>query len=117
MKAFLLAVVTAVVIAVVWAGVASAGPGLFGLQRRVGDAVRAAGLATGLVPARKPFHPHITVGGCKGVGSAALQALLERHEHSEFGSFEVSGITLYASILHPHGPEHLAVFRHGLESA
>jgi len=103
--------------AVVWAGVAHAAPGLFRLHQQVGAAVLAAELGADLTAQEKPFHPHVTVGRCKGVAAAVLQPLLERHEHSDFGAFEVSGFTLYASILHPHGPEYQSMFHQDLETA
>lgn len=97
--------------AVIWVGVECGSPVLLGLRRRVLDAA----LAAGLTPDHKPFHPHVTVGRCREVGKAALRRLLGRHAGSDFGTFEVSGFTLYASVLHPHGPEHQAVFRRALD--
>jgi len=97
--------------AVVWAGVECAGPDLLRLQRRVCDA----GLAAGLAAETKPYHPHVTVGRCKGLDAAALRPWLERHAQSDFGTFEVTGFTLYSSILHLDGPEYNCVFRQDLE--
>lgn len=97
--------------AVVWAGIVPAPSILLELQCRVQDAVVAAGLA----PDHKPFHPHITVGRCKGVAAATLHAFLEHHETSDFGAFEVTGFTLYSSLLHPHGAEHVPVFRQAFD--
>ena len=96
---------------VVWVGIANPPP-LLELQRRIHHAV----LGAGLVPDPKPFQPHITVARCKGLAGQALRPLLERHQHSDFGTFEATGLTLYASILHLHGPEHVPVLQQGFDS-
>ena len=96
--------------AVVWAGIESDSPPLRRLQHRACDAARAAGID----PGSERFHPHLTVGRCKGLFHRSLKPLLERHERSDFGSFEVNGFTLYSSILHPRGAEDHVVFRQRL---
>ena len=96
--------------AVVWAGVEDETRFLLRLRRRIGDAVHAAGLDPGC----HRFHPHLTVGRCKGLYHRNLRPLLEKHAQSDFGSFEVDGFTLYSSVLHPGGPEYHTVFRQRL---
>lgn len=99
--------------AVIWVGVAAAPPPLFHLQHQMREAT----LAAGLTMDSKPFHPHITVGRCKNVNMAETRDLLKNHAGDDFGTFEVTGFTLYASILHPEGAEHLPVFRQEFEGA
>jgi 2'-5' RNA ligase len=87
---------------VVWAGVGKGHPHLFLLHRRIQDAVLRAGLEADL----KPFHPHITIGRAKGISSQALQPFIRRYAEAEFGMFEVTGFTLYSSVLSPAGAIH-----------
>ncbi|MCX6868986.1 MAG: RNA 2',3'-cyclic phosphodiesterase [Verrucomicrobia bacterium] len=96
--------------AVVWAGVECASPLLWRLQRQVCDAAR----AVGIDPGGERFHPHLTVGRCKGLYHRSLKPLLEMHARSDFGSFEVDGFTLYSSVLRPGGAEYHVVFRQRL---
>jgi 2'-5' RNA ligase len=87
---------------VVWAGVGKGHPHLFTLHRRIQDAV----LRAGLEPDLKAFHPHITIGRAKGISNQALQPFIRRHAEAEFGMFEVTGFTLYSSVLSPAGAIH-----------
>jgi 2'-5' RNA ligase len=87
---------------VVWAGVGKGHPHLFLLHRRIQDAVLRAGLEADL----KPFHPHITIGRAKGISIQALQPFIRRYAEAEFGMFEVTGFTLYSSVLSPAGAIH-----------
>lgn len=92
---------------VVWAGVVDEGPELRRLQKRV----RQAAIAAGLDVERKRFHPHVTVGRCKGVAAGEPDAfLLELKEHDP-GTFEADGFSLYESVLRPEGAEH-RIIRH-----
>lgn len=87
---------------VVWAGVGKGHPHLFLLHRRIQDAV----LRAGLEPDLKPFHPHITIGRAKGVSRQALQPFIRKYTEADFGMFEVTGFTLYSSVLSPAGAIH-----------
>ena len=91
---------------VVWVGLEEAPEDLFHLHRAVKVAVGRAGLKTD----GKGFHPHVTLGRCKEVKMAALKGFLGENAGREFGSFGVEGFTLYQSILHPSGAEHLPAF-------
>jgi 2'-5' RNA ligase len=92
---------------VVWAGVGKAHPHLFSLHRRIQDAV----LHENLEPDLKPFHPHITLGRARGVSRAALKPFLRQHEDTEFGLWQVTGFTLYSSILSSEGSSYSIEFR------
>ena len=98
---------------VVWVGVANAPAALSRLQGQIHGAL----LAAGLKPDPKPFHAHITVGRCKGVDAVALRQFMERHAQDDFGTLEATGFTLYSSVLHPHGPEHLPVLQQAFDPA
>jgi len=98
---------------VLWAGLHREPPELCRLQGEV----NAAALAAGLEPKEKRFHPHVTVGRCKDLPALALQPFLRQHATTGFGSFEVTGFTLYHSILHPEGAEHRPVFRRDFDAA
>ena len=98
---------------VVWAGLETCPPELSNLQRHVQTAAQAAGLQ----PEAKRFHPHITLGRCRNLPTSTLQSFLRNHAEEEFGSFEVTVFTLYHSILHPGGAEHLPIFKKPLPSA
>jgi 2'-5' RNA ligase len=91
---------------VVWAGLETCPSELSTLHHQIQAATRAAGLQ----PDAKRFHPHITLGRCKDLPGSALQPFLRNHAEKEFGRFEVTGFTLYHSILHPGGAEHFPVF-------
>jgi 2'-5' RNA ligase len=93
---------------VVWAGVGHGHPHLFALHRRIQDAV----LRENLEPDLKPFHPHITLGRARGVSRAALKPFLRQHEKTEFGLWQVTGFTLYSSVLSADGATYTVEMRH-----
>ena len=93
---------------VVWAGVGHGHPHLFALHRRIQDAV----LRENLEPDLKSFHPHITLGRARGVSRAALKPFLRQHEETEFGLWQVTGFTLYSSILSSDGATYTVEMRH-----
>lgn len=85
---------------VVWIGVGKGHPHLFALHHHVQDAV----LKSGLEPDLKPFHPHVTIGRCRGVSSQALRPWMQRHEKVELDLIHVTEFILYSSALSPAGP-------------
>lgn len=85
---------------IVWAGVGKGHPHLFLLHRRVQDAV----IHAGLEPDLKPFHPHVTIGRARDISKQALQPFLRKYAETEFDLFNVTGFTLFSSILSPEGP-------------
>lgn len=85
---------------VVWIGVGKGHPHLFALHHHIQDAV----LKAHLEPDLKPFHPHITVGRCRGVSSQALRPWVLRNESAEFGLIHVTEFVLFSSVLTPEGP-------------
>ena len=84
---------------IVWAGVGKGHPHLFLLHRRVQDAV----IHAGLEPDLKPFHPHVTIGRARDVSKQALQPFLRKYTETEFDLFNVTGFTLFSSVLAPEG--------------
>lgn len=92
---------------VVWAGLEDPEEQLRALSGRVVAAVREAGIA----PEGKAFRPHITVGRSRHAPSPALRDFLRRNADRDFGRFEVTGVTLYSSVLRPEGPEYRQEFR------
>jgi 2'-5' RNA ligase len=92
---------------VVWAGVGKGHPHLFGLHRRIQDAVLYAGLEADL----KPFHPHVTIGRAKGISLQALQPFLRTQAETEFGLVKVTGFALYSSALAAGGATHCVEMR------
>jgi 2'-5' RNA ligase len=92
---------------VAWAGVGKGHPHLFGLHRRIQDAVLCAGLEADL----KPFHPHVTIGRAKGISLQALQPFLRSHAETEFGLVKVTGFALYSSALAAGGATHRVEMR------
>ena len=96
--------------AVVWAGCENPPQSLIRLQRRVREAVHAAGLQ----PAKNRFRPHVTLGRCRDLSDSDLRPLLDACAHDVFGSFEAQTFTLFASVLQPGGPEYQVVLRQEL---
>jgi len=87
---------------VIWAGVGKGHPHLFALHKHIQDAV----LRAGLEPDLKPFHPHITIGRAKNVSRAAILPFLRRHADMEFDLWQVTGFTLFSSVLSEAGASH-----------
>ncbi|MES2573028.1 MAG: RNA 2',3'-cyclic phosphodiesterase [Verrucomicrobiota bacterium] len=98
---------------VVWAGVGRGHPHLFALHKHIQDAL----LRAGLTPDLRPFHPHITIGRVKGVSGAMLQPFLRKHAGSEFGLWQVTGFTLFSSVLTMEGAIHRVEMRRDFAAA
>jgi 2'-5' RNA ligase len=92
---------------VVWAGVGRGHPHLFALHKHTQDAVLRAGLEADL----RPFHPHITIGRAKEVSRAALKPFLQRYAETEFDFVQITGFTLFSSVLTPDGAIHTVEMR------
>jgi len=65
--------------------------------------VQDAVLHVGLEPDLKPFHPHVTVGRVRDLSKQALQPFFKKYAETEFDMFNVTGFTLFSSILGPEG--------------
>ncbi len=87
---------------VVWVGIGHGHPHLFALHRKIQDAV----IHAGLEPDLKPFHPHVTVARVRDLSRQSLQPFLRKFAETEFGMFNVTGFTLYSSVLSPEGANH-----------
>ncbi len=98
---------------IVWAGLSGGHPHLQRLHQQVSDAVRRAGLDSD--PA--PFHPHVTIGRVRSATRHALQPFLERHATTEFGTWTVSGVVLFRSVLSAQGPSYTVELRREFERA
>lgn len=92
---------------VIWAGVGKGHPHLFALHKHIQDAV----LQAGLEPDLKPFHPHITLGRAKNVSRSILQPFLRRYSETEFDFWQVTGFTLFSSLLSHEGSVHSVEMR------
>jgi 2'-5' RNA ligase len=80
-------------------------PLLMALQEQIETAVQRSGLA----PAPRPFHPHITLGRVKGATPGAVRRYRQQHENFQLGPVEAGSFVLYESRLSPTGAEHLPV--------
>jgi len=92
---------------VVWAGVGKGHPHLFALHKRIQDEV----LQTGLEPDLRPFHPHVTLGRAKNVARQALKPFLLKFEAAEFDFIQITGFTLFSSVLSQEGAMYTAEMR------
>ena len=92
---------------VLWTGVEDPGNALPPLAAAVRDAAQTAGIAID----ERPFVPHITLGRRRGGSPAKLRIFLREYREETFGSFTVSGFTLFESVLSPDGPVHTPVLR------
>lgn len=93
---------------VVWAGVTAGAEELIRLQSSLLPALKRAGFQ----PESRPFSPHLTLGRLR------VPADVARLCTTEFASdeFEVSGVTLFRSVLRPEGPEYSKLASFGLAS-
>ena len=92
---------------VVWAGVGKAHPHLFALHKRIQDALLHVGLPADL----RPFHPHITIGRIRNATRSALLPFVRKHADTEFGLWQVTGFTLFSSVLSAEGASHTVEMR------
>ncbi|MGH1426189.1 MAG: RNA 2',3'-cyclic phosphodiesterase [Pseudooceanicola sp.] len=99
--------------AVVFAGVADAGP-VTALRDSVRRRIRAAGITI----ARERFRPHVTLArfGRRPAGDtvAALRLFMARNAGFRTAPFRVGSFALYQSQLGPDGPRHEALARYPL---
>ena len=96
---------------IVWAGIREE-PELLELQKRVEYGLRQLGFEA----EERPFRPHLTIMRLKSMRNVSeLQRFLDLEaEGLRFGSFEVDGVHLYQSILHPTGARYQKLFTHTL---
>ena len=87
---------------IIWIGVGAGHPHLFQLHKRVQEAA----LAVGIEPELRPWHPHITLGRCRGVPGGDLRKFLKSNTEFDAGMFRVEAFHLYCSQLTPAGPIH-----------
>jgi RNA 2',3'-cyclic 3'-phosphodiesterase len=87
---------------IIWISVGRGHPHLFQLHKRVTDA----GLAVGLEPDLRPFHPHITLARCRDVSPQAMRKFLQTNVDLDAGMVHVESFHLYSSQLTPAGPIH-----------
>lgn len=84
---------------VIWIGVGRGHPHLFQLHKLVTDA----GLAAGIEPDLRPWHPHITLARCRDVPRATIQRFLRAHAEDDFGLVPIDSFSLQSSRLTPAG--------------
>jgi len=78
--------------------------GLTGLKKAMDRALE----PEGIMPERRDFSPHFTLGRIKKVRSAAkLARLIEQYNEHTFCLQDVERLILYESILRPPGPEYI----------
>ena len=94
---------------VLWIGLHEPGGMLAALQRRVEQAVRSAALP-GIKDEEKEFRPHLTLARLGEANlSAAIRILIERQPLESLGSFQVSAVTLFQSLLGPGGAQYRVI--------
>jgi 2'-5' RNA ligase len=88
---------------VVWTGLREVNGSLLALQQRVEGAAKEAGF-----PAEgRPFKPHLTLARMgEGRPASDLPLILARHSLDDLGSFRVSTVCLFQSILRQGGAEY-----------
>jgi len=85
---------------VIWAGISQGEKELQAVFARLEQEL----IARGLGEADKPFRGHLTLGRVKtGKNVDKLVEYLQRETGKSFGAFEVRGICLFRSQLHPEG--------------
>ena len=88
---------------VLWIGLHEATGALVALQGRIESAVRAEGLP-GIKNEDRSFRPHLTLARLDDAGaSIPMKVFVGSHRAEHLGSFEVSTVTLFRSILGPGG--------------
>ncbi len=97
---------------VIWAGVGTGHPHLFGLHKRVHDALFAAHLD----PKLRSFHPHVTLARLKDVSASTLSPFLKKHESDEFALVEINSFALISSKPGPEGSAYTVEARYDLKA-
>jgi 2'-5' RNA ligase len=87
---------------IIWIGLGKAHPHLFQIHKRVQEAA----LGSGLEPELRAWHPHITIGRCRGVSAQSLRKFLQANAGFDAGMIHVEDFHLYSSKLTPAGPIH-----------
>ncbi len=88
---------------VLWVAVEHEGESLSALQR----AVESAAIRAGFAEETRPFNPHLTLGRFdRGGRQPGMGSLLEEFREIGHGSFNVSSVTLFRSLLKPGGAEY-----------
>jgi 2'-5' RNA ligase len=90
---------------ILWAGVHEE-PSLMELKARVDEA-----LCLPAGPKEETFSPHLTLSRLKSSVSPALKKQVQAKTAQRFGEFQVTGFTLFRSLLRPSGAIHEAVER------
>jgi len=80
---------------VVWAGLGSAHPRLFGLQKEIEDRL----FGIGIEPEKHRYVPHITLARCKEASEESVRQFVKRHRDFSAPPFRVEGFRLFSSIL------------------
>jgi 2'-5' RNA ligase len=55
----------------------------------------------------RPFHPHLTLARIKSRPPAELAVLLQKHEQTRFGDWDVTSVVLFQSLLERNGSKYL----------
>ena len=87
---------------IIWIGVGKGHPHLFQIHKRVQEAA----LSAGLEPELRPWHPHITLGRCRGVSSESVKKFLRSNAKLDLGMIRVEQFHLYSSRLSSGGSIH-----------
>ena len=88
---------------VLWVAVEQAAGRLSAIQREV----ELAAMSAGFPEETRPFRPHLTVGRFGGGGRLQeSESLLEEFRDARHGSFTVSSVTIFQSLLNPGGAEY-----------
>lgn len=96
---------------VLWAGVGQGREALMLLHSQAGEAICAAGLAG----ESKAYHPHVTLARLRDVKASVIEPFLQRHADDVFGTFSVTSVELYSSVLRPEGAVHTVEMRQCLQ--
>lgn len=87
---------------VVWAGVQHAE-----VLSDLAERVEAACEPLGFPREGRPFHPHLTLARIKSRPPAELAALLQEHEQTHFGDWEVTSVVLFQSLRERSGARYV----------
>lgn len=94
---------------VLWAGIGGEDEQI----QRIASIVERAGIAAGLAPERRPFHPHVTIARIPATVELPVGVLREMNSKANsWGEWKVSSVALKRSELLPAGPRYtdIAVF-------